>query len=294
MEIVMINMIRADLYKMIRSAGFYIALALMIALIAASVYLAEPGNIGIHMSISVGGETGNDISIGGETDSQQAAMTSEEMRSLSVSELRRIRLENPNYKLDRYIMGSNINLYYVFLFAVVIVVTADFSGSCVKNTLSSAISRKQYFLSKTVFTMACCLILFCLNTCILYFSNRIFNGENVSSRLGEIALISLRQIPPVIAIAGILTGAAFLLKRTAAFNTAMIPFVMVVQLLLSFLHQILRFPDSFMDYEFQTMLLKLAEEPADGYILKSCLFCAGVTIAALLVGWFSFRKAEIR
>ena len=280
----MINMIRADFYRMIRGVGIYFALALMTLMIAVSVYLTSPGNIGIHVG-----------AVDEQPDEVLGQMTYEEFSSLGIKELREIRLKSTNYKLDKEILGSNINLYYIFLFAAVIIVTADFSGSCIKNTLSSAISRKKYFFSKVVFITGCCLILFFLNTYIMYFANRIFNGSNLASSLNEITLITLRQIPVVFALAGILSGFAFLLKRTALFNTVMIPFIMVGQTLLNLLILLFRWiPESIMNYELQRMFLQLAGTPSSGYLLRSYLVCGCIVAVSCLIGWFSFCKAEIR
>lgn len=46
----MINMLRADFYRLIRSKGFYIALLILMLTIGVSIYFVGPGYIGINDS----------------------------------------------------------------------------------------------------------------------------------------------------------------------------------------------------------------------------------------------------
>ena len=66
----------------------------------------------------------------------------------SISEYRKIIKDNGGFELDTDIMAENGNFYYIIIVLVIIVVTCDFSNKSVKNTLSSAISRKKYYISK--------------------------------------------------------------------------------------------------------------------------------------------------
>ena len=278
----MINMIKADFYRIIRGVGIYIALAVILAMIALDIYSAEAGSVGVHVVSQV------------EIENELSGMTYEEINDLSMRDYREIRLESENYQLDRDILATNSNLYYVFIFAAAIAVTVDFSGSSIKNTLSSAINRGSYFLSKLVVIALCCLLLCVLNTYIMYFANIIFNGRNLASDIGTVTKITLIQLPPVLAFASILTGFAFALKRTAVYNAVTIPFLMLVQILESLLSVIFKIPNKVFDFELQTMMAKLAYEPSAEYILKSYIVCAVIIIAFNLMGWLAFKKAEIR
>lgn len=278
----MINLMRADLYRIVRGKGIYIALALMIAMIGLSIYLCEAGSLALYVSTEA------------EMSSDLNNMSYEEIQGLSMKELREIMLNGEGYELDRDILAHNMNLYYVFIFVVAIVVAADFSGSCVKNTLSSSISRKQYFFAKLGFNTLCCLVLFFLNTYLSYFANIIFNNQNLASSLGTVTKISLMQLPPILALVSILTGFSFILKRTAIFNTIMIPFFMIVQLLLSLAANFLKLSEEQVSYDIQVMLSKLAYHPSDSYILNSYIICGVVIIVFVLLGYLSFYKAEIK
>lgn len=285
----MINMIRADFYRLVRSKGFYIALLILLMMIGISIYLVQPGNVGL--TVSVGDpEMENTPSMQNEL----ANMSYEEIQTLSVSDFREIMLKTKGYEFDRDMLATNINLYYIFIFFAVIILTADFSGSSIKNTLSSAISKKKYYVSKLMFISLCCIIVFFLNTYISYFANVVFNGKNLASSLETVTKISLLQLPSMLALASILTGIGFMIKRTALFNTITIPLILVFQMVLNLAASIFKIKDEYLDYEFQVMIGKLANKPSDGFISHSFLVCIAVIIVFNLLGYLSFKKAEIR
>lgn len=282
----MINMMKADFFRLIRNKAFYIAAAIILLMAGLSIYIVQPGYLGMTVSISTqennpGTEMLNNMSY-------------EEMQSFSVSDMREMMLKYDGYELDRDILGANTNLYYVFIFIAVIVLTSDFSCGGVKNTLSSAISRRKYYFSKLGFITICCLVLFFLNTYFVYFGNLIFNGENLSAGLGEITKISFMQLPVILALISLLTGIGFMVKRTAIFNTIAIPLIIVVQFLFTLLKTLFKVKDSVMGYEFQTMLIKLAGSPSDSYMVRSYIFCAVIIAVFVTLGYMSFKKAEIK
>lgn len=278
----MINMIKADFYRIVRSKGIYIAFVIILIMLGLDIYMVEAGSVGMH------------IESPGNTESGLDEMSYEQIQDLSFSDYRQIRLETKNSKLDREILANNLNLYYAFIFAAALGIAVDFSGSCVKNTLSSAISRKKYFLSKLVFVTLCCLIMFFFNTYAAYFANIVFNNRNLASDIGTVTKISLMQLPPMLAIISILTGFAFAFKKTAAFNTISIPFIMLFQILLNLMGTFFKIPAEVFEYELQIMIIRLAMEPSTRYILQSYAVCAAIIIVFTLIGWLSFKKAEIR
>ena len=277
----MLNMIKSDFYRISKSIAIYIAFAFLIFMAAMDIYFVEPGSVGVHMTSEAVVE--NDLN----------EMSREELNELSSKEFREIMLRTQGYALDKDVLAANINLYYVFIFAAAVIVTVDFSGSCVKNTLSSAISRRKYFFSKLVAVSLCSLAFLFLNTYMIYFANIIFNNKNLASDIGTVTKITLLQIPPIFALVSILTGFAFMFKKTAIFNTVTIPFFMIVQILLS-LTAFMKIPEEIYDLELQRMISKLAFEPSTDYVLKSYAVCAGIIILFNLAGWFVFKKSEIR
>ena len=278
----MINMMKADFYRIFRGMGIYIGFAMMVLMIVLDIYTVSAGSLVLMVSTEA------------QPENELNNMSYDEVSQLSINEYRKYLLASKNYQLDRDILAQNINLYYVFIFVGAVIITADFSGGSVKNTLSSAISRRKYFLSKLACVVLSCVVLFFLNTYIMYFANIIFNGTNLALSIGTITRITLLQLPPVLALTSILIGFGFVLKRPAAFNTATISFMLVIQLLLSLLSFFFKIPESVYDFELSNMLARLAYNPSGDYITKSYLVCAAIIIVAILLGWSFFKKAEIK
>lgn len=278
----MINMMKADFYRIFRGMGIYIGFIIMILMIVLDIYTVSAGSIAFKVSTEAAPE--NELN----------EMNYEEINQLSISDYRKYLLNSENYQLDRDILAQNINLYYIFIFVGAVIITADFSGGSVKNTLSSAISRRKYYLSKLACVVLCCLVLFFLNTYIAFFANLIVNGSNLALSIGAISHITLLQLPPILALSAIIAGFGFVLKKTAAFNTATISFILIVQMMMSLLSFFFKIPEKVFHFELSNMLARLAYNPSSDYIVKSYLVCAVMIVGALLLGWCFFKKAEIK
>ena len=82
------------------------------------------------------------------------------------------------YPLDKEQLGANANLYYFFIIVVVIVLVTDLSNSTAKNTLSSAISRKKYYMSKLITCIGLGTFLVLINNYGSYIINLIMILDN--------------------------------------------------------------------------------------------------------------------
>jgi ABC-type transport system involved in multi-copper enzyme maturation permease subunit len=281
-------MIKADCYRIAHGSVIYIALGIMLLLIGISVYMMEPGAIGM-----TGTYNGEEIAVSNDTD-DGGKISSSGSSDMSISNYRKAMKKSSTYKLDRDILAQNMNLYYIFIFVAALALALDFSGGSIKNTLSSAISRKKYFVSKSVFIALFCLVLFLANTYITYFSNLIFNGERMSSGLAAVTKISLLQMPVILALSSLLTGIAFMAKKTSVFNTIAIPLIMLFQILLTIATTLFGIKENYLNYELQNMLGVLANHPTETYLIHAYLVCGVIIVVFLAAGWLSFRRAEIK
>lgn len=279
------NMIKADGYRVVQNIAFYVCILLLLFVIGISVYTVSPGSMGIMVEVTASQEAIGDATSG---------LSYEEVNRLGIKGLRELMLQEDSYKLDLDILAHNINLYYFFIFIVALVIVVDFSTSGVKNTLTSAISRNQYFVAKTLTAALGCLAFSFLNTVLTWLSTVIFDGKNLSAGLGELLKVNLVQIPPLLALVGVLVGIAFVVRRTAVFNSIAIPFVMVFQLLLNYGGVIFGLPEKVADYELSTMMARLANGPSASYVAASYGICAGIVALSLTLGYLSFRRAEIK
>lgn len=208
----MINMIKADLYRVFRGKGIYLAILLAVIMASSSIYVMQPGYIGLTSSDTISG----DSMVDDETGLELSATN-------SISKTRKILKETSGYPLDSAIIGTNVNLYYMFIIIVVGVLVTDLSHSTAKNTLSSAISKKKYYLSKLFTCCLLCIGLVLLNNYGTYIFNRLINGAKFSSGIEKITKYTLVQLPIMCGIISLLVCMAFLLRKTAAFNAVSIP-----------------------------------------------------------------------
>lgn len=280
----MINMIKADLYRVFRGKGIYLAILLAVIMASSSIYVMQPGYIGLTSSDTISG----DSMVDDETGLELSATN-------SISKTRKILKETSGYPLDSAIIGTNVNLYYMFIIIVVGVLVTDLSHSTAKNTLSSAISKKKYYLSKLFTSCLLCIGLVLLNNYGTYIFNRLINGAKFSSGIEKITKYTLVQLPIMCGIISLLVCMAFLLRKTAAFNAVSIPFVMAAQIVIMGVSALFSIKSNhIMEYEYQFMLSNLVTDTSFSYIMKSITLAIIYIVVFNILGYNVFRKSEIK
>lgn len=277
----MFNIIKSDLYRLFRSKAFYIVIGIVIIMAIVSVVSMSPGHIG--------------LSVGSNIDVSDTETLSKISSAKSLGEFRDIMKSFGTFKLDREVIGQNVNLYYMFIVFVVIILTKDFSNKSIKNTLSSAISRKKYYISKLILILGISTLLILFNNYLSYFLNLAVNGKEFASSIGEITKMTVYQLPLLYGIISLLVSIAFITRKTSMFNTISIPFIMVFQLVVITITSMFRIKaDWFTNYELQYALVNLTNNPTNSYILKCSLLGIGYIVIFGLIGYYVFRKAEIK
>ena len=133
----MINMIKADLYRVFRNYTIYAAILASLIIIAYCLM----GGIGFYPGLNImdyGGEVKMPL-VRSDYDWETDGPDDIELFRWTLSE------EYPT--LSRSIAAYNMNIFAMVLIVLAFLVS-DLSNKTVKNTLSSAISRKKYFLAK--------------------------------------------------------------------------------------------------------------------------------------------------
>ena len=169
----MINIIKSDLYRIFKGKAIYVVILLTMFLSFISAFSMTAGHIGMA-----------DMTV---PSKEEQKMTVETKDINDIMKLRKFIKQNFEFELDKKVIGTNINLYYLFIIITVTVISTDFSTKAIKNTLSSAISRKKYYTSKVflIFFLSTALIFF--NNYFFYFLNLIMNGPKFSSSFIEIS-----------------------------------------------------------------------------------------------------------
>ena len=251
----MINMFRAEFYRLTKSRGFYIFWICAVFSFMVSVIYHEPGGISLGAPLEYSDETKMDI--------VQTAM--------------------------------NLTYYFLLIIPVFCIISSEYSEHTIKNTITSAISRSKYYVSKYAFTLVYSLLSFLIANYLFYFINRAVNGSKYSSSFGEYSKALFGQLPLFIAIVSLFIFLAFLLRKGAAFNAVTIIAPIAYTSLALVLYGIKgtkKIAEKLLTYEVSTMISKLALECTDSYRTKCYIVSAVLTVLSFVLGYVLFTKRE--
>lgn len=283
----MLNMIKSDIFRILKGKAIYIIFIIIMIILCLDVIGMSAGNIGFSSDFTEGIQDGMNANDAKTEEHFQGGIH-------SLKETREYAKKHP-FTLDKDIISNNTNLYYFFIAITVIVLATDFSNKSIKNTLSSAITRKKYYAAKllTIFGLSTIVILF--NNYFGYFLNLIVNGTNFASSFGEFTKLTIIQLPLLYGIISLLVCFAFVFKKTSSFNTISIPFIFVVQLVGMTIINLFKINgDIFFKYEVQFAFTNLISNPANDYIAKCVILGIVYIIAFNILGYYLFRKTEIK
>lgn len=279
----MLNIIKSDLYRISRGKSIYVAIIIILILAAVSCFAMSPGHIGIASSTIE------------ETDYDNEELLEKVYETDSITETREIMKEYGSFPLDKSQLGANANLYYFFIIVVVIVLVTDLSNSTAKNTLSSAISRKKYYMSKLITCIGLGTFLVLINNYGSYIINLIMNGKEFSAGILEITKLTILQLPCLYGIISMLVCFGFCFRKTGTFNSITIPLIMVVQLVIMGVATLFHLDSAnILNYEFQYIIGNLVANPSNTYILKTLVLAVFYIIIFNVIGYRVFRKTEIK
>lgn len=283
----MLNIIKSDLYRILKGKAIYIAIIIMFVMATFSIFGMSPGYIGTT-TVDEKNETNQEIS----PETIEVMKQAEDTNSLT--EMRKIIKEHFYFELDKKIIGANSNLYYIFIVIVFVTICVDLASSTAKNTLSSAISRKKYYLAKLITILILGTILTLINDYYIYFMNIIMNGKQFSSNFIYFTKCVLMQYPIIIGMLGILVGLAFVTRKRSTFNTISIALLIITQLILMAIITLFKIDPVILKWELQNILENLVQNPANEYIIKTCILGFTYFTGANLIGYYSFKKSEIK
>ena len=156
-------------------------------------------------------------------------------------------------------------------------------------------SRKEYYFSKLLLILGLSTFLILFNNYGAYLLNLIINGKAFSTPLLEFTKLTIIQLPLLYGIISLLVCLAFVFKKVSLFNSISIPLIVVIQIIMISVTNLFKLNITWInDYEIQTALIKLVDSPTNTYII-SCIIL-GVAYCAIfnIIGYYSFKKAEIK
>lgn len=252
----MINIMKADLYRIIRTKGFIIFWLVSLFVSLTSIANHEPGG----------------IMLGGDIDL------------------------NADRKLDIIQTGMNLVYYFLLIMPVFGTITAEFTEHTIKNTITSAVSKGRFYFAKTLFALVYSLGCFLCANYLFYFINRAVNGSKYSSPLGEYSKVLFGQLPVFVAIVSLFIFLAFFFKKGAAFNSIVILSPLMYSFIMSMLFEFdgaKKLAEKMMKFEISSMIGKLAIGCSHSYRINCYIVSAVITAVSCALGYLIWKKREV-
>lgn len=261
----MFNMIKSDLYRIIKSKSIYVMVILMIITDTLLVILKSAFSI----SISSGVPGNNDFPL----------------------------------PLCREVLSCNNSIYYFSIFIVFSVLVNDLSCKTAANSISTVCSRTKYFLSKNILIYSLVTVLFIFHCSFFYVLNLPVNGSDYYMELGDYAKIVLLQYPVILGLTGFMLTIGFVLKNSHVFVTTAIITPMSLTLFFTMVIAVTSYAhmtglanfisEHIAPFLMEIVLYQLAFDADNLYIFQSVIIYLLFATALPCAAYFRFRKSEI-
>jgi ABC-2 type transport system permease protein len=272
----MMNLMRADVYRIVRGKTLYVSLAVLLAVIILQAVSGGTVNTGLSY---------HDIEMLGDFDPENFDPADFFVRPTGA--------EAP-FKA----MGASGSLLYLMLPLLSIIAAGDFYYGAAKNTLASGVSRVKYYFSKLFLSCIVFTLLFAvyiLLSMIVATAVSGFGGEFDRTYISGIVKVFLPQL--WLCLAFICVGNFFVfLMRSGGFIGILIAFLLGPSILIFALTYVNDWFNNLFDYELTLNIgkaLYIESMPA-GDIAKMILIGAGYLVAATAGGFMVFKRAEIK
>ncbi len=279
----MLNIIKADLFRIFKGKGIYIIIITLLTFAFISAYSLSPLSMGLNL--------------GSENNPGIYGLTNEEYQELynikNLDETREFLMDHGSYSLDKVNMTKNNNLYYFLIAIVILVIGCDFSNKTIKNTISTNISKKKYYFSKLILSLGIGTVLLFINAIFCHFTNLIVNGNYFTSSISEMFTLIIKQLPLLYAIISVLFMISVLTRKTSIYNGITIPLIILSQIILLSSINVLNLPNWIINYEWETAITKLCINPSTTYIFKTYSVWIIVFVITNLIGYNSFKARDI-
>lgn len=285
----MINMIRSDIYRLLRSKVLIIPIALVLYAVIASVVNIAPAAIGTTDLLCL---------FQAETIVSQPMMelikekSYGELQELPIKVLREMTLSS-GYQYDRAALSCNFNMLYFVLVAAGVSINQDFTCGCIKNTLSSAVGRGRYFASKVLVVNLAAIAGTAVHSFIIFWVSRIINGSAVSAGGAVVFRSFCRQIPAIMALTSVYVLLAFVVRSGVLYNILgiLLPEGFSLIYLLTDSVKRLHFLQK---YDIMVIMLRSVTDVALSYTITSSLVCVAVMALSYGAGYTLFRRLDIK
>ena len=253
----MMNMFKADMYRMLRSKGMYAFIAVVVA--AAASAIAFKTMVGF-----INGYDPTYITNGLKTDVRNA--------------------------------GMNFNYYYMMLIPTSVLLIADFGEKTIKNTLSSVTTKTKYYVFKWLLLQSVGIVSFLFGNTVYYSFNSLINGSQYSSEATEYFSIIVMQLPAVTAIISLFVFLSFVIRKSSVFNlfALVVPLAYSSLIgLLTLFDSTKEFAQQYMTrLDFSNVFQDIAGRVDMTYIIKAIAACIILTILFFFAGLRIYNRSE--
>jgi ABC-2 type transport system permease protein len=261
----MINIIKADLYRIIRQKGLYITAICFITLVVLQVSTGSVGRIGVSTDLLPAVDFNNLTGI-------NAAFASMSL-------------------VDNYL--------YFMLPLIIIVADVDFSSGAIKNVVASGCSRVEYYLSKLILAMVFCIILLLLNVIISLITATIINGfggQIDKEVILRFIKIFLPQLYIFLSVTSVGVFLVFITKRTSAAISLYIAFCMLPTVIIFILSEISEKVLKLINYDIvgNLRVLSITAGATSEHIERAILIGTVYLLLSIIGSVFLFKKSEIK
>jgi len=262
----MINLIKADIYRVFRGKGIYITMGFLFALcILQSFGMME--SIGISSASMEGAE--------------------EVVTGLS------------GKMVPMIMMRANDNLLYLLLPVIIFISAADFSSGTAKNVLANGVSRTNYYFSKLILSMLFCIVMSVLSIVIPTIIVTLLKGFGGGIDLeffGQVFKAFSLQLFLLLAVTSLGIFFVFTTRSTAKVNGLYIAFCLVPMLLIVLMFGISEEFIKLLDYE-MVMNIRMAANAntmTSLEIVRVIVFGISYLLFSMVGTILLFKKCDIK
>ncbi len=261
------NIIRADLYRLVRSKGLYITIGIYLFFIIMQALASSVGTMGVQT----------------ELPSEQGVAP----------------LVFTGMTAPFEMMKAGDNLLFFLLPFIIFIGAADFSSGTAKNVLANGVNRTKYYLSKLISTSVVCFFLMLIMVVISMICGTIkngFGGAFDADYMMKLAKPFFSQLLLCLGVNSFGIFIAFITKRTAAVNGIYIAFCTVPLLIAAMLTELSSKFDVLAKFDVITNIRMLAdfEALAAEDIVRALAIGAFYILAGTIGGICLFRRSEIK
>lgn len=260
----MLNLIKADIYRIFSSKTVYVT---FICLMIFTALGALEGGVG---------------TVGTFNESLDVLMQQE--------------LELSGSLVQLYQMATADNLFYFFLPILVVLISVDFSNGSVKNILARGSSRTKYYIEKLILTtLICSFFVFVYEVFPLVIGTARFGIGDWFEKFNYWKIL-MTQVPIYWAFMSLGVCIALTVKKTSRLNAIYISMSIVMQLLISVLISFNQRFEKLFDFELSILIRKYAfvENITSENIIFSWMVSICVIIVTTVVGIILFKKTDIK